>query len=169
MTLKHALESDTSLESVSNMLTDCIYDLPMEADRLFIESILPRYLHEQALEDDYAFFEGLPYKSVQVGNLMWYGEMINRFPDFDDSELFGIPNMLHESRDLLDNIAKFNGEYHAPIEQIRDLKYMITELESAMPKYLEVHIAPDKKGRPQVALRTFELKKLTARRTIQPT
>lgn len=51
--------------------------------------LLDRFSNENVINDDYKFSDD-QYKSVPVGNHMWYMEMINRLPDQDSPEMYGL-------------------------------------------------------------------------------
>jgi hypothetical protein len=70
-----------------------------------------RFCNDNVNHDDYKFYEQLEYKSVPTGNHMWYMEMINRLPDSDPPELFGISHYeidFSESKLFLEIIEKLN-------------------------------------------------------------
>lgn len=80
------------------MIMDSVYTLPHELDRKYLQNLSERILCENSLSDDFKYFENLPYKSVPSGNQMWYLEMISRFSDTDDPEVFGMPSIsIHDS------------------------------------------------------------------------
>lgn len=80
------------MEFFNHIIAENIYGncIASDHDRKTLQALADRFCNENVNHDDYKFFEALDYRSVPTGNHMWYLEMINRLPDYDPPELFGI-------------------------------------------------------------------------------
>ncbi|CAK72703.1 unnamed protein product (macronuclear) [Paramecium tetraurelia] len=61
-----------------------------EWDRRCLQTILCKYINEDALNDGYQFSDSGVYKQPCEMNIIDYRRLINKYPDFEKPEIFGI-------------------------------------------------------------------------------
>ena len=61
-----------------------------DQDRRTLKTILAKYLTEDVLRDGFRFSESGIYQSVPVGTLDYYRELVRKFPEYENPEVFGM-------------------------------------------------------------------------------
>ena len=59
-------------------------------DRRCLLTVLSKYLNEEALNDNYHFRDSGIYKQTVEGNIDHYRSIIQKLPDFEKPEVFGM-------------------------------------------------------------------------------
>jgi dynein heavy chain, axonemal len=79
-------------------------------DRRTLKTVLSKFLTEEVLEDNFKLSESGTYKSIPIGALDYYREIIRNFPEYENPEVFGMHDnanitfQLKESKISLDTV-----------------------------------------------------------------